>query len=86
MILYTDGPATHEEAAMNAFRAKRIADNLNSIRSFQVRNRLYRLEVEYRGDLARFDSEAAFWVFVFKVAQAAHEEGVVSEVEARLQA
>jgi len=71
---------------MNAFRAKRIADNLGDLRSFHVRNRLHRLEVDYRGDLACFDSEAAFWAFVFKVAQASHEEDEISAVEARLQA
>lgn len=74
------------KAAMNAFRAKRIADNLSNVRSFRVRNHLYRLEVDYRGHLACFDSETAFWAFVFRVARAGHEEDAVSEVEARLQA
>lgn len=71
---------------MNPFRAKRIADNLNHVRSFRVRNHLYRLEVDYRGSLACFDSETAFWSFVFKVAQAGNEEEVITEAEAQLQA
>lgn len=71
---------------MNAFRAKRIADNLNNVRSFSVRNHLTHLEVHYHGNLACFDSETTFWSFVFRVAQAGHEEGAVYEAEARLRA
>jgi len=71
---------------MNAFRAKRIADNLNNISAFHVRNHLQKLQVAYRGQQASFDSESAFWGFVFKVAQASHEERTVAEVEERLRA
>ena len=69
---------------MNAFRAKRIADNLSQISAFSVRNRLQKLEVSYRGQRAVFDSEAAFWSFAFKIAQASHVETTLAEVEARL--
>jgi len=71
---------------MNPFRAKRIADNLAHIGSFHVRNYLNRLEVSYRDQRADFDSEDAFWSFIFKLAQASHEEGFLAEIEATLQA
>jgi len=71
---------------MNPFRAKRIADNLANIGSFHVRNYLNRLEVSYRDQRANFDSEDAFWSFIFKLAQANHEEGLLADIEARLQA
>jgi len=71
---------------MNAFRAKRIANNLSNINAFHIRNRLYALQVNYRGQIASFESESAFWHFVFKLAQASHEESAVAEVEARLRA
>ncbi len=69
---------------MNAFRAKRIANNLSNINAFRIRSHLYELQVGYRGQVASFDSESAFWHFVFKLAQASHEESTVAEVEARL--
>jgi len=71
---------------MNPFRAKRIADNLAGVGSFRVHNHLHHLQVSYRGQLACFDSEPAFWLFAFKIAQASHEESTVSEAEYRLRA
>ncbi|GMQ99384.1 MAG: hypothetical protein BMS9Abin18_0202 [Zetaproteobacteria bacterium] len=71
---------------MNAFRAKRIADHLTHITTFQVRNKLHGLVVNYRGNQGYFEGEDQFWPFIFRVAQASHEENAVAEVEARLKA
>jgi len=71
---------------MNAFRAKRIADHLTHITTFQVRNKLYGLVVNFRGEQGYFEGEDQFWPFIFRVAQASHEENAVAEVEASLKA
>jgi len=69
---------------MNAFRAKRIADQLAHIRTFRVKNKLYGLFVIYRGDQVYFESEEPFWECISNIAQASHEEDMIAEVEARL--
>ncbi|MDQ6958847.1 MAG: hypothetical protein Q9M24_07005 [Mariprofundaceae bacterium] len=71
---------------MNAFRAKRIADHLTHITTFQVRNKLHGLVVNFRGDQGYFEGEDQFWPFIFRVAQASHEENAVAQVEASLKA
>jgi len=71
---------------MNAFRAKRIADHLTHITTFQVRNKLHGLVVTFRGEQGYFEGEDQFWPFIFRVAQASHEENAVAEVEASLKA
>ncbi len=70
---------------MNAFRTKRIADNLAHVGAFCVHNHLHRLKVVYRGQGACFEDEVAFWPFAFKVTQASHEESTVAEMESRMQ-
>jgi len=69
---------------MNAFRAKKIADSFSNTSSFHVESRTRGLMVSFMGSHAYFVREACFWPFVFKLAQAGHEEAVVAEIESEL--
>ncbi|OIP99523.1 MAG: hypothetical protein AUK35_06515 [Zetaproteobacteria bacterium CG2_30_46_52] len=69
---------------MNPFRAKRIADHFASVGMFEINNRLHGIEVNYRGQVVYFEEETAFWPFLFSLAQAAHQAGIIAEAEAKL--
>jgi len=66
------------------FRAKQIADSFSDVATFHVENRTQGLLVSFMGKQAYFIREACFWPFIFKVAQAAHEESAVAEIESEL--
>ncbi len=69
---------------MDIFRARQIADSFSNVATFQVESRTRGLLVSFMGKQAYFIREACFWPFVFKLAQAAHEEGTVAEIESEL--
>jgi len=69
---------------MNPFRAKRIADHLSSIGIFEINNRLYGVEVNYRGNRVYLEDEAALWTFLTYLAHGAHYESLIAEAEAKL--
>ena len=69
---------------MNAFRAKRIADQFSVAGTFQVTNKLHGVTVSYRGYQAYFEEEAQLWPYLFHIAQAEHQEGLVADAEAKL--
>ncbi len=69
---------------MNAFRAKRIADQFATVGAFQVKNRLQGVTISYRDYHAYFEDEKNLWAFLFHIAHACHQESIVAEAEARL--
>lgn len=69
---------------MNTFRAKRIADSFSNVTTLHVENSTRGLQVSFMGNRAYFVREACFWPFIFKLAQAAHEEAAVAEIESEL--
>lgn len=69
---------------MNPFRAKRIADQFSGVGTFKVRSRLDGVSVSYSGYQAYFEDEQHLWAFLFHIAQASHQEGLVEEAEAKL--
>lgn len=71
---------------MNTFRAKRIADQFSGVGTFYVRNRLHGVNVSYMGYQAYFEDEQHLWPFLFHIAQASHQEGLVEEAEKKLTA
>ncbi len=71
---------------MEKTRADRIVESFSEASSFRVERLKRGLLIAYQNSFAYFESEQGFWPFVFHVAQAGHEETLVSEAEAELHA
>ena len=71
---------------MERNRAERIAESFSDASTFRVERLKHGLLVAYQNSQAYFESEQGFWPFIFHVAQAGHEESLVSEAEAELHA